>query len=128
MLTVVSRSSDKISYFSNVNGDGTSWLEVIINDASRSIDPTYLTIGNFDEDDDLELLARSYVSSRLPIDMFEIDRRNAYSTVGDSLQLYCFSAMYSADMNNDGTMDVVFADNQKSLIVLWNGTFNFGAE
>lgn len=124
VATIVDAHSETISYFRNVNGDGTIWEEVVVNDVDSGNVLEFLALADYDNDGKLELVAASsFDQPGGPIKVFEL---NYPYTVPEYVDLATTTSYIgnidAADVDNDGRVDLVFSDGTREKVVwLRNG-------
>jgi len=113
-IALVAYDADKVMWFSgNGNGGFTSQTDI---DGGNSNGPLTIDIGDFDGDSDLDILVGYYVGGFIEIyyNQYIESGSTAVSWIKDTVTVdsgsnYLFDTIF-ADVNNDGTMDVVGLD------------------
>lgn len=119
---VIALSEDKISWWENVNGQGSFSDQQFIGD---TFSPTSITLNDIDGDGDIDVAAASYGS----IDWYENDGNGNFLRATVNSNLINGRYVCVTDLDEDGDLDVVSISGFETKIA-WYENFNglFGPE
>ena len=120
-LAVVELGSESISWWENTKGDASTWLRHSI---LGGIFAYSLCIQDFDNDGDMDVATagNQYYNGTLRLVVIWAENLGEGAAWEYHVLGSCSSRIYSmaaADMDNDGDMDIVLADNSSNLIKIY---------
>lgn len=127
-LAVVSYDENKTTWYSN-DGSGNFTMEADIENGSTN-GPYYLDLGDFDGDGDLDVVVGFYNTQTIEIyyNQYVESGTNTVSWIKDTTPVStgnsAILAVRFADVNNDGIMDVIKADNITGDVAWYEKTVN----
>lgn len=117
-------STDRIIWFENVSGDGSTWSNHSVSetyDSARSV-----TAADLDRDGDLDIIAVAYLGDDVSVWLNADGSGTSWNkrTVDSSFD--GATSVHAADFDSDGYMDLVGAAWNSDLVVVWDNVFGTG--
>lgn len=113
VLTITGAGS--ISYFRNIRGDGSEWVEVNVSTVDRGQSFRHIALADFNNDGVPEIVATDHANanrlSLKPLAIFQLNGSDGSYIFSETETKYRVRDLKTADMNSDGLVDIVVVDH-----------------